>query len=78
MYKRIYKLFSHNNHIYSLQKWSTVHALISLTESIINNLGDENIGCGSFADLEKAFDTVENDICLSTLEHYGVPWLANE
>ena len=39
MYSRIYKLFNDNNSIYSLQfgfrqKYSTAHALISLTEDI--------------------------------------------
>ena len=39
MYNRIYKFFKDNNLIYPLQfdfkqKYSTVHALISLTESI--------------------------------------------
>ena len=56
MYNRIYKFFSDNNLIYSLQfgfrqKSSTVHVLISLTESIRKNLDEGNIGCGIFVDL---------------------------
>ena len=83
MYNRIYKFFSDNHLIYSLQfgfrqKYSTVHAIISLTENISKNLDERNIGCGIFADLQKAFDTVEHDILLSKLEHYGIRGLANE
>ena len=53
MYNRIYKFFSDNNIIYSLQflfrqKYSTIHALISLTESIRKNLDEGNFGCGIF------------------------------
>ena len=83
MYNRIYKFFSDNNLIYSLQfdfrqKYSTVQALTSLTENIRENLDEGNIGCGIFVDLQKAFDTVEHDILLSKLEHYGIRGLANE
>ena len=83
MYNRMYKFFSDNNLIYSLQfgfrqKYSTVHALISLTENIRKNLDEGNIGCGIFVDLQKPFDTAEHDILLSKLEHYGIRRLANE
>ena len=69
MYNRMYKFFSDNNLIYSLQfgfrqKYLTVHALISLTENIRKNLDEGNIGCGFFVDLQKAFDTVEHNILL--------------
>ena len=70
----MYKFFSDNNLIYSLQfgfrqKYSTVHALISLTENIRKNLDEGNIGCGIFVDFQKAFDTVEHDTLLSKVEH---------
>ena len=62
IYNRIYKIFSDNNLISSLQfgfrqKYSTVHALISLTEDIRKSLDEGNIGCGIFVELQKAFDT---------------------
>ena len=83
MYNRMYKFFSHNNLIYSLQfgfrqKYSTVHAFISLTKNIRKNLDEGNSSCGIFFDLQKAFDTVEHDILLSKLEHYGIRGIANE
>ena len=37
-----------------------------------------NIGCDIFVDLQKAFDTVEQDILSSKPEHYDVRDLANE
>ena len=83
MYNRMYKFFSANNPIYPFrfglrQKYSTVHALISLTENIRKNLDKGNIACGIFVNLQKAFDTVEHDILLSKLEHYGIRGLAKE
>ena len=72
MYSRIFKFFSDNNLIYSLQfgfsqKYSTVHALISLTENIRKNLHEGNIGCGIFVDLQKALDTAEHSIFYQSL-----------
>ena len=83
MYNRMYKFFSDNNLIYPLQfgfrqKYSTVCALMSLTENIRKNLDKGNIGCGIFVDLQKSLDTTEHNILSSKLEHYGIHGLANE
>ena len=83
MYSGILNFFNDNNSIYPLQfgfrqKYSLTHALISLTGYIRKNLDEGNIGCGIFVDLQKAFDTVEHDILLAKVEHYGICGLANE
>ena len=74
IYNRIFKFFHDNNSIYLLQfgfrqKYSTKHALVSLTEEIRKNLGERNTACGIFVDLKKAFGTVKYDILLAC----GVP-----
>ena len=64
MNNKIFKFFSDNNLIYPLQfgfgqKYSTAHALISLTENREKKkkIGEGNIGCGIFVDMQKGFDT---------------------
>ena len=81
MYSRIFKLFNDNDTPLQFdfrQKYSTAHAVISLTEDIGKNLVERNIGCGILVDLQKAFDTVEYDILLAKLEHCGIHSLAND
>ena len=48
------------------------HALISLIETIKKYLDDGKIVCGVFIDLQKAFDTVNHEILLEKLKHYGI------
>ena len=51
--------------------YSTLHALISITECIRELLYSKHYVCGVFVDLEKAFDTVDHNI-LCKLEYYGL------
>ena len=51
---------------------STMNALIKITEKIKESIDKGKYGCGIFIDLRKAFDTVNHDILLLKMEHYGV------
>ena len=83
MFSRIYKFIEKYNCIYDLQfgfraKHSTNHALINITETIRSALDNNKTVCGIFVDLQKAFDTVNHNILLGKLEHYGIRGIANE
>ena len=56
---------------------STNHALIEITEKIRKALDSRKFACGIFVDLQKAFDTVNHEILLEKLEHYGIRNISN-
>ena len=51
---------------------SADHALICLTETIKSSLDKSRVGCGIFIDLQKDFDTVNHNILLNKMKHYGI------
>ena len=83
MYRRLYTFLNNKNIIYDLQfgfrqQYYTSHALINITENIRKALDDGNIGCGVFVDLQKAFDTVDHQILLAKLNHWGIRGVSND
>jgi len=77
MYNRLLAFLKKFNILYDYQfgfrqGYSTSLALFEVIEMINNELGAKNNVMGIFMDLQKAFDTVNFDILLYKLSHYGV------
>jgi len=82
MYNRIELFLNEFDIIYHNQfgfrkNHSTHHALTAIIEKIRTNLDNKTFSAAVFIDLEKAFDTVNHDILLSKLDHYGINSNAN-
>ena len=59
------------------KKHSTDHALIDISEKIRSALYQNMFVCDIFIILKKAIDTVNHDILLHKLDHYGISSLPN-
>ena len=77
MYNIIYSFLCKHKLINTTQfgfrsKHSAEHALIILIETVKKYLDDGEIVYGVFIDLQKVFDTVNHEILLENLKHYGI------
>ena len=64
--------YSININLASEKNHSTEHALIEITDQIRFSMDNNQITCGIFVDLSKAFDTVNHEILLGKLENLGI------
>ena len=51
---------------------STTHSLVSSTETINKTIEQKKFCCGVFINLKKAFGTINHNILLQKLQHYGI------
>ena len=80
VYKRVYS-FLEKNLIFMQQfgfmsGYSSNHTMVNLVEIIKTYIDNDNYMCSIFIDLEKALDTVDYQILLQKLYHYGIRGLA--
>lgn len=77
MYERLINFFTNQNILsgkqYGFQKnKSTEQAILDLQANITEAFENKETPCCIFLDFAKAFDTVNHEILLSKLQHYGV------
>ena len=54
------------------QKHSTIHALLNFVDKVTHAIDNYSHLIGIFLDFSKAFDTINHDILLHKLSHYGI------
>ena len=77
MFDQIFYNFTKNNLLFTSQygfrsNHSTELAALHLVDKISNYMDSGEVPMAIFLDLSKAFDTLDHDILLSKLHHYGI------
>ena len=57
---------------------STAQAMVNLIDNIECAIDNKQFVCGVFIDLQKAFDTVNHNILLEKIQHYGIRGIAHQ
>ena len=83
VFSRVFSFLEKNKIIYEKQfgfrpKHSTSHALLNIVDTISNSLDNGKMAAGVFVDFQKAFDTVDHNILISKLNHYGIRGKMND
>ena len=60
------------------QKYPTCLTLINLTDKIREKIDSGNFASRIFVDQQKAFETVDHDILIQNLSHYGIRGVTNK
>ena len=77
VFKRLISFVNKNNILSKKQfgfrsNHSTIQAVLSITDKIQRAIEEGAYSCGIFLDLSKAFDSVNHNILIEKLQHYGV------
>ena len=77
IYNQLYAYFVDNNYFSKTQygfrkQHSTEYAILEITNRILSEFDNGNSVLAIYLDLSKAFDTLNHEILLAKLKHYGI------